>query len=173
MSFFNFWLRSNCQKHRSLTSWRSVVWPMPPFGRRLILQCQMKASSCLLIESAAAAPQCAHSRSHLWKTVDSHQRGASVFLLFTSCQGLKLTSVPPPTTSIQLRLYVARVKGQRQAFCCVTGREVGIASLRQITEDTQSTDWCCVCLSVRDGDVFCPQVSIRQRALTNLLWSWF
>lgn len=36
---------------------RSAAWPLLPSRRRFILQRQMKATSCLLIQSGAAAPQ--------------------------------------------------------------------------------------------------------------------
>lgn len=71
-------LKAQKSKIIKLQLWRSVVWPLLPSGRRLILQCQMKASSCLLIQSAAAAPQRAHVLERLWKTVDTHPRGAGV-----------------------------------------------------------------------------------------------
>lgn len=120
---------------------RSVVWPPLPSGRRLILQCQMKATSCLLIQSAAAAPQlrtcqsvCRNSR----RTSERRMCVSAVHQLPGSkvdkCDGfffLHLTAL--------VRSGGSEVTGEAfVAACSSTEREVEISevSLQQITGDT-------------------------------------
>lgn len=83
----------------------------------------------------------AHVSERFAETADAHPRGACVFLLFTSCQGLKLTKAM--FFSLHLTALVpsrgSEVTGEAfVAACSSTGREVDISevSLQQITGDT-------------------------------------